>query len=104
MSFASRAPAGVALELKVPRLWWIWLVTGIAWTVAALVILQFDSASIKTMSFIVGGMFVVSGAQQLLLAAAADPLRRLSVAFGVLFIGAGIVVLLNLEETFAGLA
>jgi uncharacterized membrane protein HdeD (DUF308 family) len=94
----------VALELEVPRLWWLWLVTGIAWIVAALVILQFDSASIKTMSFIIGCMFVFAGLQQLVLAAATTSLRWLSAAFGVLFLGAGVLVFLNLEDTFAGLA
>ena len=94
----------VALEVQVPRLWWIWLVTGIFWVVAALVILQFDQASIKTMSFILGGMFVVGGVQQLFMATVAESLRWLWVVFGVLFICAGIVVFLHLEETFAGLA
>ena len=28
--------------------WWAWLVAGIAWIVIALVILQFDSASVTT--------------------------------------------------------
>jgi len=34
----------VALEVQIPRLWWVWLVTGTLWIVAALVILQFDQA------------------------------------------------------------
>ena len=98
-------PVGaVALEVQIPRLWWIWLVSGIAWIVAALVLLQFDSASIKTMSFIIGGLFVVAGVQQIFEAAFADTLRWLPVVFGTLFICAGIVVFLNLEDTFVGLA
>src|SRR4051794_22567556 len=94
----------VALEARIPRLWWIWLVTGIAWIVAALVILQFDSASIQTMSFIIGGMFVVAGVQQIFEAMLADTLRWLWVVFGALLICAGIVVFLNLVDTFVGLA
>jgi uncharacterized membrane protein HdeD (DUF308 family) len=94
----------VALEAQIPRLWWVWLVTGTAWIVAALVILQFDSASIKTMSAILGGMFVVAGVQLLFEATVADSRRWLLVIVGVVFICAGIVVFLNLEDTFAGLA
>ena len=30
------------------RLWWLWLVAGVAWIGASLVILQFDEASITT--------------------------------------------------------
>jgi uncharacterized membrane protein HdeD (DUF308 family) len=94
----------VALELQAPRLWWIYLLTGIAWIVAALVILQFDSASIKTMSVIIGGMFTVAGVQQLFMSLVAESLRWLWMLFGLLFICAGIVVFLNLEDTFVGLA
>lgn len=94
----------VALEVQLPRLWWIWLVSGIFWIVAALVILQFDRASVKTVSFIIGCMFVVAGVQQIFEATLADSLRWLWVVFGTLFIFAGIVVFLNLENTFAGLA
>jgi uncharacterized membrane protein HdeD (DUF308 family) len=94
----------VALELQAPRLWWIYLLTGIAWIVAALVILQFDSASIKTMSLIIGGMFTVAGVQQLFMSLVAESLRWLWMLFGLLFICAGIVVFLNLEDTFVGLA
>jgi hypothetical protein len=34
--------------------WWIWLVTGIGWIVISLVLLQFDAASITTVSILVG--------------------------------------------------
>jgi uncharacterized membrane protein HdeD (DUF308 family) len=86
------------------RLWWLWLVVGIAWTVAALVILQFDQASITTVGVIIGIMFVVAAIQQFLYAAFADALRWLWALFGVLFLIAGIVAFVNPEETFAGLA
>jgi uncharacterized membrane protein HdeD (DUF308 family) len=86
------------------RLWWIWLVTGVAWVVAALVILQFDSASITTIGIIVGIMFIVAGGQQLVLAAVADSLRWLWAIFGVLFLIAGVICFINPEKTFAGLA
>lgn len=88
----------------VAGLWWIWLVTGIAWVAASLVILQFDDASITTVGIIVGIMFVVSGVQQLVLAAFVDSLRWLWALFGVLFLAAGVISFINPEETFAGLA
>src|SRR3954471_11199371 len=91
---ALAAAEAVALELRLPRLWWLWLVAGIAWIVTALGILQFDSASIKTMSLIIGGMFVVAGLQQLALASIADSLRWLWAGFGACLILAGIVVFL----------
>jgi uncharacterized membrane protein HdeD (DUF308 family) len=84
--------------------WWLWLVVGIAWVAASLVILQFDRASITTIGIIVGLMFVFAGVQQLVLAAVADRLRWLWAGFGVLFLVAGVICFINPKETFAGLA
>jgi uncharacterized membrane protein HdeD (DUF308 family) len=85
-------------------LWWIWLVAGVAWIVASLVILQFDRASITTIGIIVGVMFIFAGAQQLVLAVAADSLRWLWAIFGVLFLISGVICFINPENTFAGMA
>ena len=66
-SQGTRASATVDAR-QVANLWWLWLVTGIAWIIAALVVLQFDAASIKTIGVIVGCMFIFAGVQQLTLA------------------------------------
>jgi uncharacterized membrane protein HdeD (DUF308 family) len=95
---------GAETARKVTGLWWVWLVVGIAWIVASLVILQFDRASITTVGIIVGLMFLFAAAQQFVLAAVADSLRWLWAIFGALFLICGIVCLINPESTFAGLA
>jgi uncharacterized membrane protein HdeD (DUF308 family) len=100
ISVAERAE--VARELT--GFWWIQLILGIAWIVAALAILQFDQASITTIGIIVGIMFVVAGMEQFVLAAVADSLRWLWGMFGVLFVIAGVICFINPEKTFAGLA
>ncbi|HSD79598.1 MAG TPA: DUF308 domain-containing protein, partial [Solirubrobacteraceae bacterium] len=84
--------------------WWLWLVSGIAWIVVSLVILQFDRASITTVGIIVGIMFTFSGLGQLALAVVADRLRWLWAIFGVVFLVAGLICFINPEKTFAGLA
>jgi uncharacterized membrane protein HdeD (DUF308 family) len=86
------------------RYWWVWLVVGIAWVVASLVVLQFDSASITTVGIIVGVMFAVASAQQFVLAAVADRLRWLWAVFGVLFGASAIVCFVSPENTFVALA
>jgi uncharacterized membrane protein HdeD (DUF308 family) len=91
-------------EFDLRRFWWLWLVTGGMWVTAALVILQFDSASIKTISLIVGFMFVFAGIQQLVLAALADRLRWVLAIVGVVFLICGAISFANPEDTFAGLA
>jgi uncharacterized membrane protein HdeD (DUF308 family) len=84
--------------------WWIWLLVGVLWIVVALIVLQFDQASITTIGIIVGIMFVSAGIQQLALAALAESLGWLWALFGVGFLVAGVICFINPEETFAGLA
>ena len=86
------------------RLWWIPLGAGIAWIVVALVILQFDQASVNTVGVIIGIMFLVTGFQQLLLASLFGSMRWLQLIFGVLFLIAGVISLISPENTFAALA
>lgn len=84
--------------------WWLWLVVGMIWIVAALVVLQFDSASITTIGIIVGSMFAFSGVQQIVVGMVSERLRWVWVAVGVLFLAASVVCFINPEATFAGLA
>ena len=101
---------GVAVEDDVDPLydmssiWWLWLVLGVVWIGAAYVILQFDQASIKTVGIIVGIMFIALAMQQFILAVVADSLRWLWALFGVAFLAAGIVCLVNPKDTFHGMA
>jgi uncharacterized membrane protein HdeD (DUF308 family) len=88
----------------VTGLWWLWLVGGVAWLAIALVILQFDRASIATVGVIIGLMFLLSAIQQFALAAVIRTWRWLWVGFGVLFVIAGIIALIHPEDTFAALA
>ena len=93
-----------AAELEAGRYWWLWLVTGIGWMVASLVILQFDAASITTVGVIFGCMFVFAGVQQFVIAGLTDSMRWLWIVFGVLFVASGIVCFVNPEATFVGFA
>jgi uncharacterized membrane protein HdeD (DUF308 family) len=84
--------------------WWVVLVAGILWLAAALVILQFDKASITTVSVILGIMFLVAAAQQFVLAAIADSWRWLWGLIGVLYVVCGVICFIDPKNTFAGLA
>jgi len=88
----------------IASMWWLWLLTGFAWLVAALVILQFNSASLTTIGIIIGAMFIFAGVQQFVLAAVADSLKWLWMIFGGLFVIAGLVAVFNPAKTFAGTA
>jgi uncharacterized membrane protein HdeD (DUF308 family) len=98
------SPARQAV-LGMARLWWLWLVFGIFWIVIALVILQFDQASITTVGVLIGAMFLASGFQQLAIAGLLEGSARwILIIFGVLLVIAGVIALINPEETFAGIA
>jgi uncharacterized membrane protein HdeD (DUF308 family) len=103
-SSALGAGASRVMEMEAPRMWWLWLVTGVAWIVASLVILQFDQASVTTVGVILGCMFVFAGIQQLVLASVTDHLRWLWITFGVLMLIAGVVAFVRPKSTFAGFA
>ena len=93
-----------SFEQEVGRLWWFPLIMGIAWVIIALVILQFDQASVTTVGVIIGAMFLATGAQQLVLATAVDRMKWFFAIFGVLFLIAGVLALISPENTFAALA
>ena len=85
--------------------WWLWLITGTAWIFVAVIVLQFDQASVTTVGIIIGLMFLSSGVEQFVLAGLADGAARwVAVGFGVLLVIAGVISLANPENTFAGFA
>jgi uncharacterized membrane protein HdeD (DUF308 family) len=91
-------------DMSVGRLWWLWLITGIAWILIALVILQFDGASVTTVGVLIGIMFLLSGLQQFVIAAVVPTFRWLWAIFGILFVIAGIIAFISPENTFAAIA
>ena len=97
-------PLATALR-ELTRFWWLWLLAGIFWIVVALVVLQFDQASITTVGVLIGIMFLISGLQQFVVGALVRTgWKWLFYAFGVLFVAAGVVSLVRPEDTFAGVA
>ena len=84
--------------------WWVLLVAGIAWVATALVILQFDQASVTTVGVLVGLLFLAVGIENIALARLNVPIRWAWALFGGLFLVAAVVCFANPTDTFAGLA
>jgi uncharacterized membrane protein HdeD (DUF308 family) len=100
-------PIGAALRDTARRItgyWWTWLVGGIAWLAIALVILQFDAASVTTVGVLVGLFFVFAGIENLVLARLPSGPRWVSALFAVLFLVSGVLCFVEPSATFAGLA
>jgi uncharacterized membrane protein HdeD (DUF308 family) len=89
---------------KVSGYWWVLLLTGIAWIAAALVILQFNSASVTTVGVIIGILFAATAVQNFVLASVVDRARWVWVLFGILFVAAAVICFSDPATTFAGLA
>jgi uncharacterized membrane protein HdeD (DUF308 family) len=108
MEASTPAPPPPALEeagIQLSKLWWLWLVAGIAWIVIALVILQFDQASITTVGVLIGIMFVVAAVQQFAFGALAGGWLQLVMwLFAFLFLVAGVIAFISPENTFAAIA
>jgi uncharacterized membrane protein HdeD (DUF308 family) len=100
-----RSAAGFDPFRRMADLWWLWIITGVFWIVVALVVLQFDQASITTVGVLVGIMFLVSGLQQFFMGSlAGGAMQWILWIFAVLFVIAGVIALIRPKETFAGIA
>jgi uncharacterized membrane protein HdeD (DUF308 family) len=87
------------------NLWWFWLIAGVLWILIALVVLQFDRASITTVGVLIGIMFLVAGVQNFFFGSlAGGAMQWILWIFAVLFVIAGVISLIQPEDTFAGVA
>ncbi len=95
-------PRGIAREIT--GYWWLWLVSGIAWSVISLVILQFNSASVTTVGILVGLMFAFAGVESFAFTSVPGSMRWVSAIFAVLFMISAIICFIDPQGTFATLA
>ena len=84
--------------------WWVLLVAGVAWVAVALVILQFDQASVTTVGILVGLMFLALGIENIALATLDVPMRWAWALFGGALVLSAVVSFASPTDTFAGLA
>ena len=88
----------------ISSLWWVWLLFGLAWTAIAIVILQFDDASITTVGVIIGLMFFGAALQSMVGALVAERHGWVYGLFAFLFLVAGVISLISPENTFEAIA
>src|SRR3954470_21583731 len=85
--------------------WWLWLVSGIAWTLVALIVLRFDYTSVGAISILFGCVAIAAGVAEIGVMMLASGWWKLlhGIAAGV-FIVAGIAAFIHPGNTFAALA
>ena len=87
------------------RFWWLFIAAGVAWVILALVILQFDQASITTVGVLIGLLLILSGFQNFALGAMITTgAKWVFWIFGVFLLVGGVIALMSPENTFAALA
>jgi uncharacterized membrane protein HdeD (DUF308 family) len=87
-----------------PGPWWLFLITGIAWTIIAFVLLALKPGAVTMISFLVGFVLIFAGINELISLSYALSWKWLHVIFGVTFILAGLIALLQPFQTFGVLA
>jgi uncharacterized membrane protein HdeD (DUF308 family) len=92
------------LTEQLSKWWWVWLVAGILWILASLIILQFRTASIVTVGVIFGVLFLVAGLQEFFLATVAPSWKWLYIVLGIFLVLGGIFALVRPINTFLAIA
>ena len=87
------------------RLWWLFLLTGIAWIIVSWLILRWDYSSVKTISYLFGFLALFAGVNELMMVGGSSTgWKILHILLGLLFIAAGVFALFNPFSTFSALA
>ena len=84
--------------------WWVFLVTGIIWLLASLIVLRFDESSITTVGIILGVFFAVAAANEFVIAALVDGWKWVHVLLGAFFALGALWAFFQPKEAFWALA
>lgn len=87
------------------RSWWLFLLTGIAWLVFALLVFQWDYTTVYAISFLFGVVAIIAGVNEFLeIAVSTTGWKIVRAILGVLFLVAGIWALAHPHNAFSTIA
>jgi uncharacterized membrane protein HdeD (DUF308 family) len=102
-AFAAARPRTLAARVLPP--WWLFLLTGIGWTLVGLIVLRFDYTSVTAISVLFGIVAIAAGILELgVLMLAEGWWKLLYGGLSVVFIVAGVIAFIHPGDTFAALA
>jgi uncharacterized membrane protein HdeD (DUF308 family) len=100
----SMASAQRAVGRALPP-WWLFLITGIAWMLVALILLRFDYTSVSAISILFGCVALAAGiVEVLMLFVSPGWWKLLNGLLALVFIVAGVVAFIHPGNTFVALA
>ncbi len=94
----------VDVDRQATKMWWLFLVTGIAWVVVAFIVLAFDPTSAATIGYLMAFVLIAAGVNELVAIGFAGAWKWLHAALGVIFIITGLMALTAPFQTFGILA
>jgi uncharacterized membrane protein HdeD (DUF308 family) len=103
MDMASRMAGAVARE-ETSDYWWLFLITGIIWLWASIVVLRFDNRSITAVGVIIGIVFLGAAANEAMIAALSLGWRWAHWLLAVVFALGALWAFIRPEDAFWALA
>lgn len=87
--------------------WWVFLITGIAWMIIAVIVLRFQAdpvTSVATVGFLIGSLFVFAAINEYVAASMVDEWKWLHWLMGGLFVLGALYGFIRPYDTFFALA
>lgn len=84
--------------------WWVLLITGIAWILVSVLVLDADLDSALAIGYLVGGYLIAFGVMEFVLTGVVEGWRWVHATLGVLFVVGGIAAFTEPFRTYAVLA
>ncbi len=84
--------------------WWLFLITGIAWLLIAMVVLRFNISSITTVGILLGALFLAAAVNEFFVSSVVDTWRWAHIILGVLFVFGSLWAFFQPKEAFWALA
>jgi uncharacterized membrane protein HdeD (DUF308 family) len=101
-SFESSAERAVGRVLPP---WWLFLVTGVAWTILGLILLRFDYTSVHAISLLFGFVAIAAGVMEVVMVFVVPGWwKLLNGILALAFLVAGVVAFVHPGNTFVALA
>src|SRR6266498_1846260 len=84
--------------------WWLFLITGIAWLIIGLIVLRFDTTSIATVGALLGVVFLIAGLHEGMIAVGRPSWKWAHIALGILYVVGGFLAFASPYDAFWALA
>jgi uncharacterized membrane protein HdeD (DUF308 family) len=87
------------------RLWWLYLVTGIAWLLFSIIVFRFDWTTVSAISILFGVFCLAAGIEELLtIGSASGGWKIVRILLAIVFIIVGVICFIHPGDTFKALA